>query len=100
MEILDRYIFGDFTLDASERRLLQGDRPVSLPPKVFDLLVHVQIALSYWNQRNFDEAIAWADKALAIDDRHLLAREFLVGACQQKGDHDRAMAETFRHAET
>jgi DNA-binding winged helix-turn-helix (wHTH) protein/tetratricopeptide (TPR) repeat protein len=61
-------------------------------------LVYVQIALSYWNQRKFDEAIAWADKALAIDDRHLLAREFLVGAYQQKGDHDRAMAEAFRHA--
>src|SRR5215471_4334563 len=39
MEILDRCTFGDFTLDAVERRLLQGDRPVSLPPKVFDLLV-------------------------------------------------------------
>lgn len=61
-------------------------------------LVHVQVALSYWNRRNYDEAIAWARKALAIDQRHLLAREFLVGAYLQKGDHDAAMREAIEHA--
>jgi tetratricopeptide (TPR) repeat protein len=63
-------------------------------------LVHVQIALSYWNRRQFDGAIEWANKALAIDGRHLLAREFLVGAYLQKGDHERAMSEAIRHAES
>ena len=37
-------------------------------------LVHVQIALSYWNRREYDAAIAWAGKALAIDPKHLLGR--------------------------
>ena len=62
-------------------------------------LVHVQVALSYWNQRRFDDAIEWARKALVIDGRHPLAREFLVGALLQKGEHDLAMREAMRHAE-
>ena len=61
-------------------------------------LVYVQVALCYWNRRSYDDAIEWAGKALAIDDRHLLAREFLVAAYLQKGDHDRAMRETIQHA--
>ena len=40
----------------------------------------VQLALSCWNQRRYDDAIEWANKALRIDPRHLLAREFLAGA--------------------
>jgi len=63
-------------------------------------LVHVQIALSYWNRREYVAAIEWAGRALAIDPKHLLAREFLVGAYLQKGDHDRAMAEALKHAES
>jgi DNA-binding winged helix-turn-helix (wHTH) protein/Tfp pilus assembly protein PilF len=63
-------------------------------------LVHVQLALTYWNQRKYDEAIEWAEKALAIDNRHLLAREFLVGAYMQKREHDRGMTEAIRHAES
>lgn len=62
-------------------------------------LVHIQIALSYWNRRDYDSAIHWAEKALATDPNHLLAREFLTGAYIQKGQHDRAMAEGLRHAE-
>ncbi len=62
-------------------------------------LVLVQIATSYWNQRRYDEAIAWADRALAIDPRHLMAREFLAGAYWKKGDFDRLMAENLKQAE-
>ena len=32
------YSFGPYLLDVGERRLLRGDEPVALPPKVFDLL--------------------------------------------------------------
>jgi tetratricopeptide (TPR) repeat protein len=63
-------------------------------------LVHVQVALSYWNQRRYDEAIHWANKALGIDSRHLLARELLVGACLKKRDFDGYLAEARRHAES
>jgi tetratricopeptide (TPR) repeat protein len=62
-------------------------------------LVHVQIALSYLNQQRYDEAIAWANKALDLDPRHLLAREFLASAYWKKGDYDRHMAESLKHAE-
>jgi DNA-binding winged helix-turn-helix (wHTH) protein/Tfp pilus assembly protein PilF len=63
-------------------------------------LVHVQMALSCWNQRRYDDAIAWADKALEINPRHLLAREFLIAAYMNKGDFDRYMAESRTHAES
>jgi tetratricopeptide (TPR) repeat protein len=63
-------------------------------------LVHVQMALSCWNQRRYDDAIGWANKALEIDPRHLLAREFLIAAYMNKGDFDRYMAESRTHAES
>ena len=65
----------------------------------FSPLVHLQISLSYWNQRRYDESIEWANKALALDPHHLLAREHLAGAYWKKGDYDRHMAEAIRHAE-
>ena len=33
------YLFGEFTLDVTERRLSRGDAPLHLAPKAFDLLV-------------------------------------------------------------
>ena len=33
--------FGDFVLDASQRRLLRSGEDVDLPPKTFDLLLHL-----------------------------------------------------------
>ena len=65
----------------------------------FSPLVHLQISLSYWNQRRYDESITWANKALALDPHHLLAREHLAGSYWKKGDYDRHMAEAIRHAE-
>ena len=65
----------------------------------FSPLVHLQIALSYWNQRRYDDSIAWADKALALDAKHLLAREHLAAAYWKKGDFDRHMEEAIRHAQ-
>lgn len=62
-------------------------------------LVHLQIAMSYWNQRNYDAVIEWTNKTLALDPGHPHAREFLAGAYLFKGDHDRHMTENLRHAE-
>jgi adenylate cyclase len=61
-------------------------------------LVHVQIALCYWNQRRYDDAIEWANRALALNPHHLHAREFLASAYLQKGDFDRYLAEVLDHA--
>jgi DNA-binding winged helix-turn-helix (wHTH) protein len=62
-------------------------------------LVHLQISLSYWNQRRYDDAIEWANKTLELDPRHPHAREHLAGAYWKKGDSDRYVAENLKHAE-
>jgi DNA-binding winged helix-turn-helix (wHTH) protein len=62
-------------------------------------LVHLGIAHSHWHLRNFAESIRWANKALELDPRHLLAREFLAGAYWKTGDYDAHMREVVRHAE-
>jgi DNA-binding winged helix-turn-helix (wHTH) protein/Flp pilus assembly protein TadD len=64
----------------------------------FSPSVHVAIALSYWNQRKYDESIRWANKTLDLDPSHGLAREFLAGACWKLADFDRHMAENIKHA--
>lgn len=64
----------------------------------FSPSVHVALALSYWNQRQYDDAIHWANKTLDLDPLHGLAREFLVGAYWKLGDFDRHMAENLKHA--
>ena len=66
----------------------------------FSPLVHLQIAMAYWHQRRYDDAIAWANKTLALDPKHLTAREQVAGAYLKKGDVDRYMQESLRHAES
>jgi DNA-binding winged helix-turn-helix (wHTH) protein/tetratricopeptide (TPR) repeat protein len=66
----------------------------------FSPLVHLQIAMSYWHLRRYDDAIEWANKTLALDPKHLTAREQVAGAYLKKGDVDRHMQESFRHAES
>lgn len=62
--------------------------------------VHQAISLSFWNQRRFEDTIAWATKTLELDPRHLVAREHLAGAYWAMGDFDRHMDENVRHAES
>src|SRR5688572_2935964 len=70
----------------------------ALESEPFSPSVHLAIALSYWNQRRYDEAIRWANKTLELDPGHGLAREFLAGAYWALGDFDRHMAENLKHA--
>ena len=63
-------------------------------------LVLVGIAMSYWHQRRYDDALTWATRALTADPRHLLAREFLVAAYLKKGDFDAAARESVTQAES
>ena len=71
----------------------------SLERDPFSPAVHLQISLSYWNQRQYDRSIDWANRTLDLDPQHLLAREHLAGAYWKLGDFDRHMAENIRHAE-
>jgi DNA-binding winged helix-turn-helix (wHTH) protein/Tfp pilus assembly protein PilF len=61
-------------------------------------LVLVQIAISYWHQRNYDETRVWAQRALDVDPKHLLAGEFLAGVCWMVGDLDGWVGENVRRA--
>ena len=53
-------------------------------------LAHVQIALSFWNQRRYDDVIVWANKALDRDPHHPFFRGLLAGAYWKMGDLERA----------
>jgi DNA-binding winged helix-turn-helix (wHTH) protein len=75
---------------AAKQRVLERD-PSSAT-------VHLQIALSNWNLRRYDDMIAWATRSLELDPQHVLAREYLAGAYLKKGDLDRHMAESLAHA--
>ena len=66
----------------------------------FSALVRVQIAVAYWHQRRYDEAIVWANKALDVDPKHLLAREFLAGAYLMTGNFDAFLQENITQAES
>lgn len=77
---------------AAKRRALERDP--------FSPAVYIQIAHTFWNMRRYDEVIEWATKALTIDPRHPLAREYTAGAWLKKGDVARHMTESIVHAET
>ena len=66
----------------------------------FSALVRVQIAVAYWHQRRYDKAIVWANKALDVDPKHLLAREFLAGAYLMTGNFDAFLQENITQAES
>jgi tetratricopeptide (TPR) repeat protein len=62
-------------------------------------LAHILIAVSFWNQRQYDDVIVWVSKALDRDPRHLFARELLVGAYSKKGDFARQIEEDLKRVE-
>ena len=86
------------TLGNLERGLEMKQKALERDP--FSPMVHLQISLSYWNQRRYDDSIEWANRALELDPQHLLAREHLAGAYWKQGDFDRHMAELVKRAET
>jgi len=62
--------------------------------------VHLEIALSYWHQRQYDQVLAWATKTLEVDPKHLFAREMIAGAYWKQGDFERQIDESIAHART
>ena len=52
-------------------------------------LAHVWIAVSFWNQRRYDDVMVWANKALDRDPQHPGALELLAGAYWKMGDLER-----------
>jgi tetratricopeptide (TPR) repeat protein len=54
--------------------------------------VLLQIAISYWHQRKYDETQVWARRALEIDPKHVLASQFITHVYWKIGDVDRFAA--------
>lgn len=50
--------------------------------------VLVQIAISYWHQRKYDDTLVWARRALEVNPKHLLASQFINHVYVQIGDID------------
>jgi tetratricopeptide (TPR) repeat protein len=62
-------------------------------------VVLVQVAISYWNQRKFDDTITWARRALEHNDKQPLAWEYLSSSHWAKGDIESFVALHIRRAE-
>jgi serine/threonine protein kinase len=57
------------------------------------------IAVSFWNQRRFDDTITWVNKALDRDPTNLFARELRGGAYFKTGDLERMLEDDLTRAE-
>ena len=57
------------------------------------------IAVSFWNQRRYDDAIAWLNKTLDRDPRHVFARELRGAAYSKNGNLEAALDEDLKHAQ-
>jgi serine/threonine protein kinase/lipopolysaccharide biosynthesis regulator YciM len=57
------------------------------------------IAVSFWNQRRYDDAIAWLTRALDRDPRHVFARELRGAAYFKTGNLEGAFGEDLTQAE-
>jgi len=64
----------------------------------FSPIVLLHIALSYLHQRRYDEALAWAGRALEINPGHLLAAVFAASVYWRTGDVDGFIAHNLRTA--
>jgi DNA-binding winged helix-turn-helix (wHTH) protein len=56
--------------------------------------VLVQIAISYWHRRNYDDTIVWAQRALEVDPKHMLALQIVNRVYVKIGDMNRLAAWT------
>ena len=86
MEALGRL---DEGLDLKFRALARDSRST---------LVLLQIAMSYWHQRNYGETLIWAQRALDVDPRHVFAIDCLAAVYWKLGDIDLLATEIVRHA--
>lgn len=62
--------------------------------------VHLEIALSYWHQRQYAQVLEWAGRTLDLDPRHLFAREMTIGVYWKQGEFERQLEESIVHART
>ena len=54
--------------------------------------VLVQIAISYWHQRRYDDALVWAQRAIDVNPKHAQACQFISYVYLKTGDINRFAA--------
>ena len=54
--------------------------------------VLVQIAISYWHQRRYDDALVWAQRAIDVNPKHAQACQFMSYVYLKTGDINRFAA--------
>ena len=87
----EAYLYYGFLKEALgdlERGLSLKMRGLECDPT--SVLAHMLIAVSFWNQRRYDDVIVWANKALDRDPQHNFASELLAGAYWKLGDLERS----------
>jgi tetratricopeptide (TPR) repeat protein len=65
----------------------------------FSPAVHLEVSLSYWVQRRYDETIQWANRTLALDPDHLFAGEIIAAVHWMRAEYERYVQQVIRHAE-
>lgn len=60
--------------------------------------VLVQIAISYWHQRKYDDTLVWARRALEVDPKHVQAIQLINHVYVKTGDVNRFAAWTVSKA--
>jgi tetratricopeptide (TPR) repeat protein len=60
--------------------------------------VLVQIAISYWYQRKYEETLVWARRALEVDPKHVQACQYINNVYLKTGDIDTFAAWTVSQA--
>lgn len=74
----------------------KGWKLTALAREPFLPLVHLEIAMSYYSQRRYDDAVDWADRTLLLDETHALARELVTAASVARGDRRLERSEVFQ----
>jgi len=60
--------------------------------------VLLQIAMSYWHQRKYDDTLVWTQRTLDVDPKHMLAVRLLRGVHWKRGDFESFLEENLRRA--
>jgi Tol biopolymer transport system component/DNA-binding winged helix-turn-helix (wHTH) protein len=92
----DWYEFGEFRLDAGERRLLREGKPVPLPPKAFDLLL--VLVKHHGHRMGKDELLksVWPD--MFVEEANLPTNVSLIRkALGENGDGQRFIETVPKH---
>jgi tetratricopeptide (TPR) repeat protein len=71
----------------------------ALEREPFSPAVHLEIALSCWVQRRYEETVEWANRTLALDPDHLFAGEIIAAVYWMRSEYEQYVLQVIRLAE-